>query len=248
MADENTGAQGTESQTPNIQDVLNSPEAKAMFQEMVDQEVSGLKNKNSELLEKLKTTTEALKGWDGFDQEQVKNLMDRIQNDEETRLLAEGKVDEVVSRRTELLKKDYEHQIQSLTSMIEEKDNVLHTKDEKLKELVIDGQIREAYTRGQYEPQALDDVIRLGRTVYAMDENGKAVPRDSEGNLKFGKDGKSQMTPDEWLEELAETKKYLRPASSGGGSHHSGKGSSGFDASTASPTQKIAEGLRKRGM
>lgn len=246
MADENMEA--TQESNANLQDLLNSPEAKAMFDKMLEEKVSGLKNKNSELIGKLKEKDESLKAWDGFDRDQVKTLMERIQNDEETRLLAEGKVDEVISRRTELLRKDFDHQLTSRDSHLKELEAKLQQKDEKLKELVIDGQIREAYLNLGFEPSALDDVIRLGRTIYGMDENGKAVPRDNNGNLKFGKDGRSQMTPTEWLEELAEKKKYLRPASSGGSSSNAGMGSRGFDASTASPMQKIAEGLRKRGL
>lgn len=238
-----------------IAELLNTDEAKAAMAAVLkteqgkwEKDQEGLVNSKNKLLDELKTAKESLKLWDGLDNEQIKNLMERMSNDEETKLLAEGKVDEVISRRTDAMQRDHEHQVLTLNEKIEELTGVIGKKDERLTVMTVDGQIREAYSGLNFEPTALDDVIRLGRTVFKMDDNGKAVPRDGDGQVMFGKDGKSQMTSSEWLENLADSKKYLRPASGGGGAQNNGKGGKGFDMSTATSTQKIAEGLRKQGM
>src|SRR5690606_22971437 len=74
----------------------------AKGQEAINTAVSGLKAKNQELLGTIKTTKselDQLKGqFDGLDMEAVKGLVQRASQDEETRLLAEGKIDEVFNR------------------------------------------------------------------------------------------------------------------------------------------------------
>lgn len=231
----------------NPEDVLNSAEIQTEVQKKLEAETKGLKDSKSQILNELKQAKEAAKLWEGYDHEQIETIMNRIQNDEETRLMSEGKLDEVLARRTESMKRDYEQRIQVTEAKLNEYDSTLKQKDEKLASLVIDGQIREAYVGLGFEPSAMQHILRQGRDVFKMDENGRAVPRDSEGNILFGKDGKSQMSATEWLEKLADEQKFLRPASSGAGASHSGRGA-GFDASTATPRQKIAEGLRKRGI
>lgn len=225
---------------------LNNPEIQKAIQAKIDAEVQGLKNKNSELLGKFKEAQEKMKQFDGVDIENVKNLQKQMQENEEMRLLAEGKTEEVINRRIENFKKDYESQLQARDGKLSEYEQMLKQKEERLASLVIDGQIREAYVQLGYEPAALDDVLRLGRDVFVMDENGKAVPRDSDGNIIFGKDAKSPVSAGEWLQNLAEKKTYLRGANKGAGTQ-ANRGSGRVDTSKMSSTQKIAEGLRKMG-
>src|SRR5690606_31926301 len=89
----------------------------AKAREVVDKEVTGLKSKNSELLglnKTIKTEFEQFKGqFEGLDEEAVKSLLQQARQDEETKLIAEGKIDEVVSRRTERLRGDYDKQHQA---------------------------------------------------------------------------------------------------------------------------------------
>lgn len=225
---------------------LNNPEIQKAIQAKIDAEVQGLKNKNSELIGKVKEAQEKMKQFDGVDIENVKNLQKQMQENEEMRLLAEGKTEEVINRRIENFKKDYESQLQARDGKLSEYEQMLKKKEERLASLVIDGQIREAYVQLGYEPAALDDVLRLGRDVFIMDENGKAVPRDSEGNIIFGKDAKSPVSAGEWLQNLAEKKTYLRGVNKGAGTQ-ANRGSGRVDTSKMSSTEKIAEGLRKMG-
>lgn len=233
---------------PEDKDVdLNSPEVKALLDKLVAEQVAGLKNKNDELLGKLKDSTEKAKQFEGYDPEQVKNLMNRLQTDEELKLITEGKVDEVVTRRTENLKKDYQSQIDALQAKLGEHEGVIKSKEERLAELVIDGQVREAYVGLDFEPAALDDVLRLARSVFIMNENGAAVPRDNNGQIIFSKDAKTPVSAKEWLENLAEKKTYLRRGSSGGGSKGSKGGSQNYDRTKASSKDMILQGLKAMG-
>lgn len=228
----------------NIQDILNNPEVKAAMQAQLDSEVSGLKGKNTELLKKMKVASEQNKLYEGIDLEKVQTLQKQIDENEEMRLLSEGKTEEVVARRVENMQRDHESTLTALNGKITDLETFLKGKEEDLTKLVIDGQIREAYVNLDFEPSAMDDTIRNGREVFVMGDDGKAVPRDSSGNIIFGKDGKSPLTAAEWLDGVADTKKYLRRESKGSGAQGSGRPSGEVDTSKMSSTQRIAHGLR----
>lgn len=239
MADVDDGGKAT-----NVEELLNNPEVQKAIQAKLDAEVAGLKSKNSELLDKFKKVSEQVKAFDGLDIDKIKTLQKQMEENEEMRLLAEGKTEEVVNRRIENMKRDFDAQLAAREQKLTEFQSVLKTKDEKLAELVIDGQIREAYVGLDFEPAAMEDTLMVGRKTFIMDENGKAVPRDSHGNLIFGKDGKTPITAKEWLENLSETKKYLRRQSIGAGAQGGGRSTRDVDTSKMTSTQRIAHALR----
>lgn len=234
----------------SIAKLMATPEGMAFLQEKIDGEVSGLKTKNSELIDKQKSLKENLSKYDDVDLEKIQKLQKEIENNEEMKLLSEGKTEEVVERRVKAMRKDYDANITVRDQKIEEFKLALKQKDEKLTALVVDGQIREAYVRLDFEPTAMDDTIASARRTFTMDhESGKATPRDVNGDIIFSKDGKTPIGPTEWLENLSEQKKYLRRASSGAGANGSGSGKRGdVDTSKMTSTQRIAHGLANGGL
>jgi len=243
--DGDTGAAG-------IAKLMANPEMQKAIQDKIDAEVQGLKTKNSELIDKQKTLKSDLSKYDSVDLEKIQKLQKEIDNNEEMKLLSEGKTEEVVERRVKAMRKDLEANINARDLKISEYETTLKEKDEKLTSLVVDGQIREAYVRLDFEPTAMDDVITSARRTFTMDHNtGQATPRDLSGDIIFSKDGKTPIAATEWLETLAETKKYLRRASSGAGA--SGSGNSGGkrgseDTANMTSTQRIAHGLANGGL
>ncbi|EPC9465919.1 hypothetical protein ACR3S5_003884, partial [Acinetobacter baumannii] len=55
------------------------------------------------------------------------------------------------------------------------------------------------------------------QSKFALDENGKAVAVDENGEVVIGKDGQTPMTPKEWVESLREQKPYYWPKPNGMG-------------------------------
>ena len=222
---------------------LNNPAVKAAMQAAIDAEVAGLKAKNQELIGKLKNKP-------AIDQAELDKLMEmkkNIEANEEMKLLAEGKLEEVLKKRTEARDRDFAAQLAARDGKLTEFESVIKAKDERLKTLAIDGNIRAAYAELDFEPAALDDILLQARTMFHMDEEGNVAPRDADGVLRMGKDGRTPLSAKEWLEGLAEKKPYLRRPSKGSGAAPAKGGTRGFDASKASSTQLIAEGLRQRG-
>ena len=74
------------------------------IQKLIDQQVAGLKSKNSELLGKVKEYGEKFKQYEGIDPDAVRSILQRFSDDEEAKLIASGKIDEVLTKRTERMK------------------------------------------------------------------------------------------------------------------------------------------------
>lgn len=197
---------------------LNDPAIQEAIRKAADDQVKGLKSKNSELLGKVKEAQEHLKAWEGLDPEQVKGLMQRINADEETRLMSEGKLDEVLAKRTERMKADFGSQLGSRDKRIQEMEQALKAKDEQLDRIIIDGAVREVAVKSEgFRKSAIDDAVIRGRSMFVRDEHGNPVARDANGDLIMSKDGKSALGPSEWLESMKDVADHWWQSSTGGG-------------------------------
>lgn len=188
----------------------------AKGKEAIDAAVAGLKSKNSELLGNIKaqkTELDQLKGqFDGLDIEAVKGLLARAGKDEETKLIAEGKIDEVITKRTERLRADLDKQLQAEKARADKADSFAN----RFRDKVLSDSIREAATKAGALPEAADDIILRARGVFKLNEDGEPVAMDGE-EVIFGKDGKTPLSRAEWMESLKEAAPHLWPRATGAG-------------------------------
>ena len=96
-----------------------TPEIQKLIDERVTSEVTGLKSKNSELLGTIKQQKENLSRFDGIDPDAVRGILQRFSDDEEAKLIAAGKIDEVLDKRTERLRADVDKQIKAANERAE---------------------------------------------------------------------------------------------------------------------------------
>lgn len=203
---------------------LDETQAKALkeaiggkVQQYVEREVTGLKNKNQELLGSLKSTKtelESIKGqFEGLDIEAVKGLLKKASQDEETRLIAEGKLDEVVSKRTERLRADLDKQLKAEQERAQKAEAFAN----RFRDKVLADSIRAAALKAGALPEAAEDIILRARGTFTLNEDGEAVAVDADGQVIYGKDGKTPLTPLEWAESLRESAPHLWPRAQGAG-------------------------------
>lgn len=241
------GSGGQGSTTINFED----PAIKAQLDQYVEQHVSGLKAKNNELLGKNRSLSDELTNFksqfEGLDIDAVKGLLQKAGQDEETKLLAEGKIEEVIQKRTEKMREEHDKVLKAE----KERADKAEAYAEKFKKSVVQSQIVQAAIELEALPEATPDIAFLAQTKFALDENGKAVAVDENGDVVIGKDGKNPLTPKEWIEDIRESKPYFFPKPNGaggqGGNNSGGKNTikrSEFDA--MSPTEK-ANYIRKGG-
>ncbi|UBM23302.1 hypothetical protein K8374_12905 [Pseudomonas sp. p1(2021b)] len=201
-----------ESQTAALKAALGGE-----VQKFLDGEVSGLKSKNTELIgsnKTIKAELDKLKGqFDGLDIEAVKGLLAKAGQDEETRLIAEGKLDEVISRRTERLRTDLDKQVKAANERADKAEAFAAKYSDK----VLADSIRAAAIKAGALPEAAEDIILRARGTFKLSEDGEPVAFDRNGEVIYGKDGKSPLSPLEWAESLRETASHLWPRAQGAG-------------------------------
>lgn len=151
--------------------------------------------------------------FEGLDIDAVKSLLAKASEDEETRLIAEGKIDEVVSRRTERLRGDYDKQLKEANERIERAEAFAN----QFKDKVLSDSIREAAIKAGALPEASDDIILRAKTSFKLNEHGEAVAIGKDGEVIYSKDGKTPLSPLEWAESLKEIAPHLWPRAQGAG-------------------------------
>lgn len=186
-------------------------------QKFLDGEVSGLKSKNTELIgsnKAIKTELDKLKGqFEGLDIEAVKGLLAKAGQDEETKLIAEGKLDEVISRRTERLRTDLDKQVKAANERADKAEAFAAKYSDK----VLADSIRAAAIKAGALPEAAEDIILRARGTFKLSEDGEPIATDRSGEVVYGKDGKTPLSPLEWAESLRETATHLWPRAQGAG-------------------------------
>ncbi|MDC5549885.1 hypothetical protein NRA66_10465 [Acinetobacter baumannii] len=201
---------------------LENPEIKAAIQVAVDEAVKGLKDKNAELIKdkkELKDELGSLKSKvDGLDLDAIKVLLDKSNQDEESKLIAEGKIEEVIQKRTEKMREEHEKVLKAEKDRADKAESYAN----KFRQSVIQGQIVQAAVEMGALSEATADIAFLAQSQFSLDENGKAVAIDANGEVVIGKDGSNPVTSKEWVEGLRENKPYFWPKANGSGSPGSG--------------------------
>lgn len=193
-----------------------TPEIQAAIDAAVAEATTGLKTKNSELLGDQKKLKDTLKQFEGLDPVAIRELMARFDNDEEAQLIKDGKISEVIEKRTEKLRAELGRQVKDA------QDEAAAAKKQAaaFQGRVLDDTIRAAASTAGLHPHAIEDALFRGRSMFSLDADGKAVQLGEDGNAVLGKDGKSAFSPSEWLEGMKETAPHWFPtgnAGSGGG-------------------------------
>ncbi|MGN5766299.1 hypothetical protein ACNQO6_18310 [Acinetobacter calcoaceticus] len=153
------------------------------------------------------------KQFEGIDPEIVKKVFAQLDQDEEAKLIAEGKVNEVIQKRTEKMREEHARLLNAETT----RANNAEAYANKFKQSVVQGQIVQAAVELEALPEATADIAFLAQSKFVLDEDGKAVAVDESGEVIIGKDGKTPLSPKEWVESLREQKPYFWPKANGTG-------------------------------
>lgn len=189
---------------------VNSPEVRAL----IESATNALKAKNEELIGEKRKLTELV---GDIDQDTLKSYIERLKNDEESRLIAEGKVDEVVNRRTQRMRDSYQSKLDEYNAKLNEKDTSFKSLKSQYDNVLIDNAIRDAATRDGVIPTAIDDIIMRARQHFQVD-NDRLVSVDPDTkDVRLGADGKTPYSPSDFMADLKAKAPHFWPSSSGGG-------------------------------
>jgi len=188
--------------------------------------ITKLTNKNSEILSENKNFRDRMKDWEGLDPNNVRNLLEKFSQDEELKLIAEGKHDEVIKKRVEKAEAHYKSQITDLTNKLNESTEQNKKASTQIRDLLIDSKVITAFHKEKGLENAADDVILRAQKAFTI-ENGEAIARDAKGEIIPGKNG--ALTILEWVENLKTTAPHLFEGSSGAGATGRKGGATGND-------------------
>jgi len=174
----------------------------------VEAAVTGLKTKNSELLGSLKAAKQDAARFEGIDPDAVRNILSKFANDEEAGLIAAGKIDEVLDKRTTRMKAGFEQE----TAKERTAREAAETRADKFSRRVLENGIRAEATAAGLHQYAIDDALLRASATFKLDDEGNPVAvKDA-----FGKDGKP-LTLKEWFSDMKEKAPHWFPANANGG-------------------------------
>jgi DNA-directed RNA polymerase subunit F len=202
----------------NIKETSEFKDAVAAAIAANDKDSKGLQSKNDELLTKLAEAKTTLKTFEGIDPEETKKLMEAINQSEETKLISEGKIDEVIANRTDSIQQKFQDDLnglnENLKSALSERDGFKSELDTNK----IGDEIQLACIKLGVLPGAILDVKTRAKSIFSVSKETK----DIESRLSNGEFRKTTddmlMTPERFVESLKTEVPHYWPASQGSGS------------------------------
>jgi hypothetical protein len=193
---------------------------KAKLDEFRDSNTA-LKKKNDELTQRFA----------GIDPEEVRKLAEEKRHLEEAQQLKAGEVEKVVENRIKGIKADLDKQVSTLST---ERDALTA----RLTAIQIDQGVITTATKRGLRPTAMPDITARARSIFRL-VNGVPTAFDADGKtVRYGKDGLTPMTLDEWVEAQVSEAPHLFESNAGGGAAGNGSGGVGNKGSAKNPFRK----------
>jgi hypothetical protein len=171
--------------------------------------------------------------FDGIDPDEVKKLAEEKRKLE---LLAQGhkpeELDRLVGERIKGLKADWDKQLSTVTG---ERDSLTS----RLTAIQIDQGVLTVATKRGLRPTAIPDITARARLVFKL-VNGAPRAFEADGTtVRYGKDGVSPMTLEEWVDAQTSDAPHLFESNAGGGAASTGAGgAAGSQRSVKNPFRK----------
>ena len=196
-----------------------------------------MRSHNVELRKKLE---ELEARFTGIDPEQVRQLSAEKERLEEEQRLKEGKFQEVLETRLKNAKGEWDKERKALT---EDRD----TLTSRLTAIQIDQGVTTAATKRGLRPTAIPDITSRARLVFRL-VNGAPRAFEADGTtVRYGKDGVSPMTLEEWVDAEVSDAPHLFESHAGGGAASNGGGAAaGSQRSVKNPFRKESWNLTEQ--
>jgi hypothetical protein len=160
------------------------------------------RNNNVDLQKRLDELSKK-KHLDPEEYDELMELREEQQKNKDKQLIDAGKIDELVETRTERMRKDHETALNAAKSALDKKTKAYDTVYGQLRNLRIESEVSRAVNEvGVPVKGALNDIILRARDTWQLDDNGKLVPRNDEGQTIYSTNGKDVLSMGEWADDL----------------------------------------------
>src|SRR4030095_255805 len=178
--------------------------------------------------------------FEGVEPGEVARLRERVKGLDDADIYDKQGIEALVLRRTESMKQEHERQLQNMRRENEQLKSTTVDLDkrwrqDRIKTALLDAAAKAGVTKG-----ALPYAVQQGMTVFTdLDEKGNVISKQDE-DIRYGKDGISPLTPEEWMLNLKTEAPFLWPPSGGGGAPamHGGVGE-GIDGNALPPAERL---------
>ena len=175
--------------------------------------------------------------FEGIDPQAVRALEAEKRRLEEAQALKGGEVEKVVTARVQALRGEIEKQLGAVSA---ERDSL----SSRLADVQINQGIVLAATKRGLRASAIPDATLRARNVFRLD-GGVARAFEADGKTpRFGRDGVTPLTLDEWVEGLVAEAPHLFESNAGGGAVGGGSGGA---VSGENPWKRETFNLTKQG-
>jgi hypothetical protein len=170
----------------------------------------------------LKALVDSYTGAVGDDVEKIKNELAQLrQIDADVKA---GNLKGDVAIRAEVdrrLKEVNERHSEALAKAAQERDAEKAARiaaDQKLKRSIVDQAVTNAVLAKEsgVNPTALPDILHRAHSIFSVAENDKLIAKDGDA-IRYGNDGVTPLSPQEWLTRVLVEAPYLALQSNGGG-------------------------------
>lgn len=189
-----------------------------LIQAKIDKAVEGLSSKNDELLSEKKKIQEKLQEFSQItDPQKALDAIKFLEENAEAQLIRDGKIDELIAKKTSVMRSDHESAVKELQSRLNELTEVSSEYKTKFQTKVIEDALRNEAVKAGVLPQAVEDILMRGKSVFSLAaDTAEVEARDANGNL-LKNDKDIVITPKVWVESLKNISPHYWPQSMSAG-------------------------------
>lgn len=187
--------------------------------------------------------------FEGIEPDEVQRLRERVKGLDESEIYDKHGIEELVKRRTQSMKDEHERVLNAKQRESEQYKERAQSYEHRWRQDKIKYALVGAVARAGVAKEAVEDAVARGLGVFVdIDEHDNVIAKTGE-DVRYGKDGVSPLTPDEWIVGLKPSAPHLWPPSSGGGapSHHGANGQ-GIDWSKLPATERLTKFRETQGI
>lgn len=188
--------------------------------------IASFRDNNVDLRRQIEAAKKDLEKFSNIDPKKYEEAVSKLQELEEKQLLDANQIEEVIALRTERMRGDYEGKITAMQSSLEAATQSQAQVQGLLQKELLAGRLARSVTKvSKPNPGALDYIEKVAADTWKLVDND-LVPMSGDEVL-YGKDGKAQLSMEEWVTDLVERSPFLFQGSSGTGAPGNGSNSHG---------------------
>ena len=203
--------------------------------------INEFRTNNTDLKKQIEDAQKQMESFKDVDPAKYKAMQEELLTYKDKTLLDEGKVDELLEKRTERMRSEYTDKFSKLETIAAESQRNAEKYQLQLSKIAVNDAVMKgiASSKALVRAGAAEDLLSRASRVWSVDEDGNIRAKDpSSGNIIYGMDGKAPLTTEEWVIGLHKDAPFLFEASKGGGA--GGSGNDGGDPNKISSHDKEA--------